>query len=325
MVPRWPTMEARRARTLAWVTAAALAVGMLTGCNLVHRQRDRIRKRLTEHGMREQVVQLGADRVSYWDSGGTGQVVLLVHGFGMPSLWQWHEQVPALLPARRVVMPDLLWFGASSSKTRDFSLDHQVAAVVALLDHLKIHQVDAVGLSYGGFVAYALTAAQPARVRSVTLVDSAGPAFQPADNDALRARLGVKDLADVLIPQTPAAVDRLMELAYADPRYVPDFVARQVIADSYTRNRSELRGLLAYLDQHGGRLSAEAPRIRTPLCLIWGSGDTIMPVALMDRLQGFAQGPSKRHVIENARHAPNAEHPEVFNRALNDCLGGSWH
>ena len=318
-------MGVRNGQRGAEVLALALMLAMLAGCNVVHLQRDRIQKGLQASGLHQRAVTLADDRITYWDGGGSGDVVLLLHGFGMAGLWQWYEQVPALAPTHRVVMPDLLWFGGSSSQRRDFSIDHQVAAVVALLDHLGVARVDVVGLSYGGFVAYALAAGHSHRVRSITMVDSAGPAFQPADSDALRARLGVEDLADVLIPQTAEAVERLLALAYAHPRYLPGFIGRQVIADSYTRTRVEMRALLDHLDKQGGRLSAEAPRIKAPLCMIWGSGDTIMPVTLLDRLQGFALGPARRHVIDDARHAPNVEHPEAFNRALLDCLGKSWY
>jgi pimeloyl-ACP methyl ester carboxylesterase len=63
---------------------------------------------------------------------------------GMAGLWQWNEQAPALVRTHRVIIPDLLWFGSSSSSRLDFSLGHQTAAVRELIDHLGLSRVDLV-------------------------------------------------------------------------------------------------------------------------------------------------------------------------------------
>jgi pimeloyl-ACP methyl ester carboxylesterase len=306
------------------VSAAVLAaiVGASGGCNVIQYQRGRIRGHLADAGFREQQVRLGDDTISYWD-GGAGSPVVLLHGMGMAGLWQWNEQAPALVRTHRVIIPDLLWFGGSSSSRRDFTLGHQVAAVRALLDHLGLSEVDLVGLSYGGIVAYGVATTDGPLVRSLVLVDSPGPVFEKADYVALTARIGTTDPTEIFIPQTPNAVHRLMALAYLHPPYIPDFAARQLIAESYTTHRDELRAVFTASSGNIDALTSAPPPIKQPLCLIWGRDDPIFPLALSDRLLRFASNRTARYIIEDARHAPNVEHPQQFNERLQACLAFS--
>jgi pimeloyl-ACP methyl ester carboxylesterase len=305
---------------LAVILAVILAVlAMSGGCNVIQYQRGRIRSHLADAGLQEKQVRFGDDTISYWD-GGSGNPVVLLHGMGMAGLWQWNEQAPALVRTHRVIIPDLLWFGGSSSSRRDFSLGHQVAAVRALIDHLALSQVDLVGLSYGGIVAYGLATSDSTRIRSLVLVDSPGPVFERADYVELTARLGTTDPTEIFIPQTPNAVHRLMALAYQHPPYIPDFVARQLIAEAYTGNRDELHALFTASSGNVDELTEAPPHIAQPLCIIWGRNDPIFPLALSNRLLGFASNRTARHIIEDARHAPNVEHPKQFNDVLQACL-----
>jgi pimeloyl-ACP methyl ester carboxylesterase len=303
-------------RKLALAGALLITLG---GCNVIRYQRERIRSHFADAGIHETRVQLGDDTVSYWD-GGSGTPVVLLHGMGMAGLWDWNEQAPALARAHRVIIPDLLWFGGSSSSRRDFSIGHQVAAVRALIEHLGLSQVDLVGHSYGGIVAYGVATSDPSKVRSLVLVDSPGPTFTRADYAELMARLGTNDPTEIVIPNTAADVHRLMALAYQHPPYMPDFAARQLIAEIYANRRAELRAL--FLDPSGNidALSAAPPHIAQPLCMIWGRDDPVFPLAFTDRLAQFAGTRSARHIVEDARHAPNVEHPKQFNDFLQACL-----
>lgn len=298
---------------------ALVVAAMLGGCNVVQYQKGRIRSRLAAAGLKEKQVRLGDDTLSYWD-GGRGDPVVLVHGMGMAGLWQWNEQAPVLARTHRVIIPDLLWFGGSSSTRRDFSLEHQVAAVRALIQHLGLSQVDLVGLSYGGIVAYGVAASDAVTIRSLVLVDSPGAVFGKADYADLLTRLGTKDPTEIFVPESPAAVRRLMALAYQHPPHLPDFAARQLIGESYTTNRNELHALFAASTGRIDELTAAAPRITQPLCVIWGRNDPIFPLALTERLVRSSSNRTALYVVEDARHAPNVEHPQVFNEMLQTCL-----
>ena len=93
-------------------------------------------------------------------------VLVLVHGFGPGPTWQWAAQVGPLSRHFDLVVPTLLFFGASRTRAPARSEASQAAAVAALLageQHLPGlgpgRTVHVVGASYGGIVAYHLARA----------------------------------------------------------------------------------------------------------------------------------------------------------------------
>jgi pimeloyl-ACP methyl ester carboxylesterase len=311
-----PRIPARR------LTAVVLGISILSvlgACNVVEWKRGRYERVFARSGLRPMSVRLGPDEIHLWE-GGKGPPVVLIHGFGADAIWQWSSQAEALAPRHRLIVPDLLWFGASISSERDFTPAHQVRAVSALLSKLGVGRADLVGISYGGIVAYELARLHPERVRRLVLLDSAGRFYTDADYRELCKRFAVDDISKVLIPDDVATVRRQLELAYDDPPYMPDFAARQVLRDLVTY-RAEKRALLdALLRERSGAKplspaeTGAAVLSRIPTLLIWGRDDPIFPLDLGHRLAAGIG--AQLRIINHARHAPNLEHPEEVNQAL---------
>lgn len=299
------------------LVGCALVAATLTACNVIVWQRNRLENGLRGEGLESTTAQLGEDTVSFW-SGGSGSPVLLIHGFGASAIWQWHEQVSALAANHRLVIPDLLWFGGSSSTEPDHSLDHQVRAFVRLLDHLGLERVDVVGCSYGGLVAFELARAHSERVRRLVLVDSPGPVYQRADLDLLLERLGVSHLGEILVPADEAGVAKLIDIAYADPPWTPRFAQRQVLETLYADHRREKLALIDAVVADMEALKERPLRQSHPTLLVWGRSDPIFPVEIGERLAVHLN--ARLEIIERARHGPNLEHSDEFNALVVEFL-----
>jgi pimeloyl-ACP methyl ester carboxylesterase len=283
------------------VRAALLAIA-LAGCNVVQIQQAGIVRGLRAQGLELQHAELGDDHVRFFHRRGEGTPVVLVHGFGGAAHWQWHAVVPGI--DAPIVMPDLLWFGGSSSRNDDFTLGHQVRALIALLDHLGYERVDIVGISYGGLVAYELAASHPERVRRLVMVDSPGREYTREVYRDLCERFGVDDMSEVLVPEDERGVRVLLELAYEEPPWIPDYVLVQIRAALYSQNREEQRALLRTLLRDLDRLR-EGPDPTAETLVVWGEHDTVFPLEIGRRLA--ARLSARLEVIERARHAPNVE------------------
>ncbi|MEM9457145.1 MAG: alpha/beta fold hydrolase [Myxococcota bacterium] len=294
---------------------------MLLACNAVRLQHEGLRRDFVRAGLVAQTVSLGADRVHYWRGppGDQRPPVLLLHGFGGDAVWQWAGQLPALVPDRTVLVPDLLWFGGSSSTDDDPTLDHQVAAMLALLDHEGLARVDVVGISYGGLVGTLLARTHGERVRRLVLVDSPGPDYTEQDHVQLLARFGVSNVAELIVPDDEDGVERLLQIAYYDPPPAPRFALRQVKEQMVDPYRAPQVALLHALVTHRDRYISDAP-LDARLGLVWGDEDPVFPLAIGQRLA--ATHAAVLHVIPRARHAPNLEHPQRVNEALLDLLDG---
>lgn len=308
-------MQARRGFLGALLVAALL---LLTGCNVIALKQSALEGTLRSAGLRPGERRLGPDVVHYWAGGKAGPTVLLLHGFGASAIWQWTDQVEELARDHRLIVPDLLWFGDSRSDLPDYGVDHQVRAVEALLDALGETQLSVVGISYGGLVAHELASDRPDQVRRLTLVDTPGRVYTRGDYRALCERLGVSHVGEVLVPRDVEGVQRLLDLAYHDPPFAPDVVLEQTLDAFYASYRDERIALLDTLIQDMDRLEARPLTRKARVQVIWGRDDPVFPLAIGERLATSLK--VKVEVIDRARHAPNVEHPELFNRMLRKFL-----
>jgi pimeloyl-ACP methyl ester carboxylesterase len=104
------------------------------------------------------------------DSGGDGDVVLLLHGFPQTKA-SWRHVTPVLVDAGyRVLAPDQRGYspGARPEGRRAYSLDKMVGDALALADAAGARRFHVVGHDWGGAVAWGLGAAHPDRLASLT-------------------------------------------------------------------------------------------------------------------------------------------------------------
>lgn len=303
-----------------WCALAACLELFGSGCSALEMRRSGLTRRLARQEVVEDRAVLGDDEIHYWYGGEGQHTVLFIHGFGADALWQWHPQLKGLAPHYRVLAPDLLWFGESSSQTLNYSIEHQARAIVKLLDHLGIHQVHVVGLSYGGMVAHELVGLAPDRIGRVVLVSSPARAFMKQDQEPLMHRYGVGSMEELLLPDEPSDVKRLMALAYADPPKVPRFIRNQIVEKFYAPKRDHLLRLLQRIEEDTGsqRARYQAPGHAT--LILWGLDDQIFPALAAQRLTGELGGHAQLCVLDDAGHAPHLEQPGAFNKLALDFL-----
>lgn len=289
---------------------ASLMLELVSACNVVRLGERQLERKLERKGMRADRVQLGDANILFWEGGKEqGRPVVLLHGFGASAIWQWHDQVGPLARDHRVIVPDLLWFGGSWSKKRDYSIDHQIATVLALLDHLGVEQADFVGISYGGILAHEIAALHPERVHRLAILDSPGRVYTDADYQGMCERFAVTDVGELMVPETPEQVKVLLELGYHKPPKAPRWVQNQVLEVMYSRFRDEKGQLLDTLLDTLDALDERPGKVTQETLLIWGRQDRVFPLEIGQRL-ALDLGAELR-IIDDAGHAPNLEHPKL--------------
>jgi pimeloyl-ACP methyl ester carboxylesterase len=305
------------ARAFLCASVLAVVLACLTGCNVVAWQQGKIETGMRAAGLEPATVRLGADTVHYW-AGGHGPTVVLVHGFGGSAEWLWFPQADDLAKDHRIIMPDLLWFGDSRSDQQDFTIDHQVRALEALLDRLDAREADVVGVSYGGLVAHELASDRAASVRHLVLVDTPGRVYTREDYRLLCRRFHVDHLGRVLVPSDADGVSQLLGLAYFDPPWVPGFALEQTLTALYAPYRQERAALLDGLLDNIDAIEARPVTLTARTMVVWGRQDPVFPLEVGERLATRLRAPLR--VVESARHAPNLEHPDTFNRILREFI-----
>ncbi len=282
-----------------------------------------LKRRFRRSGLKECLVETPNGELSYWLGDRDGPPLVLLHGFGASALWQWHPQVAALAKKHRLIIPDLLFFGRSTTATPGRSITHQAEAVCALLDDLSIDQADFLGMSYGGFVTYTLATKFPDRIRRMILVGCPGDEITKVDHHASLETLGVQHITELLLPEEPKDLRRLMAVAWHKPPWIPLPLLRdahRVLMNQQLEGKRELLlDLLDYLEGERSQTPRHPPQ--APTLLIWGEHDAIFPLSLAKRLQRKLGDLCQLEVLRNAAHAPNLEHKRRFNRAVLQFLG----
>ena len=254
-------------------------------------------------------------RAVYVEQAGSGDALLLVHGFG-GSAYSWRRVIPALAEHRRVVAVDLAGFGWTErvADPDAYTLGAQERLLLGVLDVLGIEQADVAGHSYGGGIALWLAARHPERVRSLVLVDSTLPSYA-----AERRRGAARSHAAVSTFLRGVALRRgfvrlALKRAFFDDALVTDelvgaYLARlrvEGVVDAYL-------GLTQPLEEAQADVALAA--INLPTLVVWGADDELLPARWGEQAAG--EMPRARFVVlERCGHVPMEERPEAFVSAV---------
>jgi pimeloyl-ACP methyl ester carboxylesterase len=132
-----------------------------------------------------------------YDVRGDGPPLLLLHGFfGASGDWVHLFDLDELAKRWRLIMPDARGHGRSANPTGLLTHRQAAADILALLDHLKLDRVKAVGLSFGGNILLHLATAPSTRARVEAMVTIGSPSTFPASARAIMASITIESRTD---------------------------------------------------------------------------------------------------------------------------------
>ena len=237
--------------------------------------------------------------------GGEGSpTILLIHGWAVPgTVW---EPVLARWPANagRVLAPDLRGTGFSSKPREGYTLDDDVADVLALVDELGLQDLVLVGHSKGGTIAQRVALARPAVLRKLVLLCPVPASGIPLDEGTagfFRSLCGPREGMSQLITLTMGK------------QHDAALLGRLVDSMASVCLESLLGGFDAFRTaDFGDRIAA----ITTPTLVIAGEADTVTPLALLQP-EVVAKIPGATlQLMPGVGHYPQIEIPEEFARLL---------
>ena len=107
----------------------------------------------------------------YYEIHGAGDPLLLLHG-GLGSIEMFEPVLPSLPEGRQVIGVDLHGHGRTPLGDRKIELPDIGDDMAVLLEKLGFEQVDVLGYSFGGGVAFRLAVQHQSRVRRLVLVSA---------------------------------------------------------------------------------------------------------------------------------------------------------
>jgi pimeloyl-ACP methyl ester carboxylesterase len=153
--------------------------------------------------------------------------LLLIHGFGADGLMGWDTQICALGKHFDLLIPDLIFFGNSTTTSSERSEIFQAECMKSMVEYLGVESVIVVGHSYGGFVAFWMAHKYPNVVRRLVIVSSA-ICMTPSTNDPLLKELGSSDIKDVLLPNNAGRFKKSMNITFYKMPWLPMTYCRYI-------------------------------------------------------------------------------------------------
>lgn len=286
-----------------------------------------LRRAFTASGLSSQVVDVdGETTIHFWgpaaDKTNQKPSLVLIHGFGPMALWQWRKQVQFFSPRFNVYVPDLVFFGGSTTKSSERSETFQAVSIGKLLEKLGVKRFYVAGTSYGGFIAYHMARMWPERVEKVVIASS-GVNMRRRDNGELLKRAELDKIEELMLPATAGQLRKLLNLsASSNFNIFPDFFLNDFVQKLYSENRKEKIELLK-----GITIGKEdTPNIRPlqpEVLIVWGDQDKIFPLEMATELKELLGEKARLEVIKNTSHVPQIECAEKFNDIVKSFLSGS--
>ncbi|CAH1422852.1 unnamed protein product [Lactuca virosa] len=239
--------------------------------------------------------------------------LVLVHGYGGNSKWQFILQVAQLTRDFNVYIPDLVFFGKSYSTRTERTEEFQAKCVCDGMKKLGVDRFSVYGISYGGFVVYRMAEMEEKMVEKVVIVSS-GIVYTEEQKSEYLEKIG-RNVVEILVPEKPEEIRTLCRLSMYKSdvgKWFPDFFLRGFIAaDGWRKERQELvENLLSRKpDPH-------LPVLTQETLIIWGEKDNIFPIQLAHQLHRHLGPKSKLKIIKDVGHAANVEVPNSLNEFI---------
>lgn len=172
---------------------------------------------------------------------GTGEPLLLLHGFGGCGM-DWDPAVERLAQSYRLIIPDLRGHGGSTNPSRAFTHRQAATDVLGLLDQLNLPRVRAMGVSTGGMTLLHMATRAPERIEAMVLIGAtiyfpeearaimrmAGRDTSPPDPRALRCQTRGESQSRMLRDQFAAFQNSYDDMNFTAP-YLGTITARTLI------------------------------------------------------------------------------------------------
>ncbi len=245
-----------------------------------------------------------------WRKVGVGdKVLLLVHGFGPVPQIQWEELVGKLYGDYTIYIPDLVYFGQSTSDVDVYDPRFLARQVLATFRQNEEKEFYLAGVSYGGLISAIIANENKERVKGLILIDALSKYMDRTYADSLAASLGYDNLGQVLVPEDGKALKSLFKLTFYKPPKLPAFALNKPAKILYSDQFNQKQNLMKYLFANVSAIKSWSFSYGGPVLILWGSDDVLIPVENAELIKEQYED-ARLEIIPDAAHAVNMENAE---------------
>jgi pimeloyl-ACP methyl ester carboxylesterase len=254
---------------------------------------------------REGLAAVGDTHLWYWDTGGQGTPVVLLHpASGSGLIWGYQQPVLVKAGYRVIAYSRRSYYNSDAiAKDRPGIGSADLQGLVELLGLTRFHLL---GSAAGGSVAVDYALSHPDRLLSLTLSDNAAGV---RDGEIAKAAVDIR---------TKGFDDMPVEFRELGPSYR---AANPEGARLWTELAHKALTSTEFRQRVANEITtAKLEAMRVPALLITGDADLITPPSIMRMVAQHLPG-SEISIVAEAGHSVYWEQPDAFNRAVLGFIG----
>lgn len=233
---------------------------------------------------------------------GEGIPLIILHGL-MGNLSNF-EGMFAYFPKKgyKILMPQLPIYELPLLKTNVKTLSKFLKKFV---QHKGLKDFILVGNSLGGHIALYYAKLNPNDVAGMILTGSSG-LYETTMSDGYPRR-GDRDY-----------ITKKVQDVFYDPNIATDEIINETF-DTINSRIKLIRTLAIAKSAMRHNMAKDLEKMTMPVCLIWGKQDTVTPPSVAEEFHKLLPN-SELYWIDKCGHAPMMEHPDEFNKIVDQWL-----
>ncbi|OGT30678.1 MAG: hypothetical protein A3E87_06875 [Gammaproteobacteria bacterium RIFCSPHIGHO2_12_FULL_35_23] len=243
----------------------------------------------------------------FYEQQGKGPDLILIAGVTADHM-VWRNIIDQLAQSFKVTVFDNRGAGQSDAPDEKFTIDTMADDVVALMDGLKINKAIVLGHSMGGFILQSVLARYPEKfTKAIILCSRILSSSAYSLHAQVNAELTNRGVAKEIIAKNMATFifgENYLQAKENITNYI-----KQVLANPYPQT------LVGFNRQVEAIASfdkmALLPKIKTPLCAIYGGTDLVASPKNIDFLKSKISN-LQAHILEGCGHMPQFEVPALL-------------
>jgi non-heme chloroperoxidase len=260
----------------------------------------------------------------YYEDHGSGQPVVLIHGYPLDGA-SWERQTAVLLDAgKRVITYDRRGFGKSDRPTSGHDYDTYAADLSALVSALDLQDAVLVGFSMGsGEVVSYISRYGTHRVAKAVFIGALQPFMLKTDDNPSGGltQEAVDGMLNTIKADRYAFFTGFLQNFYKTDENLGTRISEEALRNSWqlAANMSPYTSVWAVATWfHDWR--ADIDKIDVPTLILHGTGDLNVPIDITSRVLAKLLPNATYIEIEGAPHGMPWTHGEEINKALLEFL-----
>jgi non-heme chloroperoxidase len=260
----------------------------------------------------------------YYEDHGSGDPVVLIHGYPLSSA-SWEKQVPVLLEAgQRVITYDRRGFGKSSQPTTGYNYDTFAEDLHKLVTHLKLRHFALVGFSMGGGEVARYIGKYGAKGVSKAVIIGGVPPYLLKTNDNPDGVDGsvFEGIQKAVAADRYAFFTEFFKNFFNTDVFLGKRISEQAVQASWNVAASaSATASLACVPTWHEDFRNDLTRIDVPTLVIHGDADRIVPIkASGEKTVKLVKG-ARLVAVKDGPHAVSWTHADEVNTQLVSFLG----